>query len=64
MKKIFTWTEEAKADLRRIRREQALTILKALDRFARDGFGDVMKLTDDSPNRYRFRRRLSRVFPF
>jgi len=62
MKKIFTWTEEARADLRRIRREHALVILKALDRFARDGVGDVMKLTDDSRDRYRFRIGDYRVF--
>jgi hypothetical protein len=33
MRKRFAWTDEAKADLRRILKEQALTILKALTRF-------------------------------
>jgi len=34
MKRRFTWTDEARADLRGIRKEQALGILKALTRFA------------------------------
>jgi hypothetical protein len=29
MKKRITWTDEAKADIRRIEKEQALAILKA-----------------------------------
>ncbi len=50
MKNRFTWTDEAKADLRRIRKEQALIILKALARFAREGAGDVKKLTGTRGN--------------
>jgi len=62
MRKRFAWTDEARADLRRIRKEQALTILKALTRFANEGLGDVKKLTDDPRQRYRFRVGDYRVF--
>ena len=48
MKKRFNWTGEARTDLRRIRKEQVLDILKALDRFSREGAGDIRKLTDDA----------------
>ena len=43
MKRIV-WTEQAKADVRRIDRETAMRILTALDRFARTGEGDVKAL--------------------
>jgi mRNA-degrading endonuclease RelE of RelBE toxin-antitoxin system len=62
VKKRFSWTEEAKAVLRRIRREQELDILKALDRFAREGTGDIRKLTSDLRERYRLRIGDYRVF--
>jgi mRNA-degrading endonuclease RelE of RelBE toxin-antitoxin system len=62
MNRRFTWTEEAKADLRGIRKEEALLILKALTRFAVKGAGDIRKLTDDPQGRYRFRVGDYRVF--
>ena len=43
MKRIV-WTEQAKADVRRIDRETAMRILTALYRFARTGKGDVKAL--------------------
>jgi mRNA-degrading endonuclease RelE of RelBE toxin-antitoxin system len=55
MRRRFAWTDEARADLRRIWKEQALTILKALTRFADEGVGDIKKPTDDPRERYRFR---------
>jgi mRNA interferase RelE/StbE len=42
--KRIVWTEQAKADVRRIDRETAMRILTALDRFARTGEGDVKAL--------------------
>lgn len=62
MNKRITWTEEAKTDVRNIRKEQALYILKALARFAREGTGDVQKLTADARDRYRLRVGDYRVF--
>jgi len=62
VKKRITWTDEAKADIRGIGKEHALVILKALARFAREGTGDVRKLTDDAQDRYRFRVGDYRVF--
>jgi hypothetical protein len=53
--KRFTFTDSAKADLRRIEKDEALGILKALARFGREGAGDVKKLVDDPQGRYRFR---------
>jgi len=41
MKKPVTWADEAKTDIRRIRKEQALVILKALAHFAREGVGGI-----------------------
>jgi len=60
--KRFTFTDWAKADLRRIEKEEALVILKALARFGREGAGDVKKLVDDPQGRYRFRVGDWRVF--
>jgi mRNA interferase RelE/StbE len=60
--KRFTFTAEARADLRRIERDQALLILKALTRFAAEGTGDIKKLVDDASERYRFRVGDWRVF--
>jgi hypothetical protein len=42
--KRFTFTDSASADLRRIEKDEALGILKALARFGREGAGDVKKL--------------------
>ena len=54
MKRIV-WTEQAKADVRRIDRETAMRILTALDRFARTGEGDVNRLEDIEPPEFRLR---------
>jgi mRNA-degrading endonuclease RelE of RelBE toxin-antitoxin system len=51
----FAWEPAARADLRRIERNQALTILHALGRYGRTGVGDIRKLTADQQGRYRFR---------
>jgi hypothetical protein len=48
MEKRFTWTEEAKARLSRIRKDRCTTY------FAREGVGDVRKLTNSVQERYRF----------
>jgi mRNA-degrading endonuclease RelE of RelBE toxin-antitoxin system len=53
--KRFTFTDSAKADLRRIEKNEAPGILKALARFGREGAGDLKKLVDDPQGRYRFR---------
>jgi mRNA-degrading endonuclease RelE of RelBE toxin-antitoxin system len=42
--KRVVFTPSARADVRRIDRESAMRILKALDRFARTGEGDIKKL--------------------
>ena len=47
MKRIL-WTENAKADLRRIDRHTAMRILYALTRLAAAGEGDVIKLQGES----------------
>lgn len=45
MKKLVTWTGEARAGLRRVRRERGLVILTAMARFADEGTGDAGKPT-------------------
>ena len=47
MKRIL-FTPPARADVRRIDREDAMRILTALDRFARTGEGDIKKLQGES----------------
>jgi mRNA-degrading endonuclease RelE of RelBE toxin-antitoxin system len=42
--KRIVWTDQAKADVRRIDRDTAMRILAALDRFVRTGEGDVKAL--------------------
>ena len=59
----FRVTEAARADLRRIDREQAMKILLALTRFAKTGEGDVKQLKGSTDFRlrvgdYRVRMRL------
>ena len=54
MKKIII-TPQARVDLRRIDRETAMRILTALDRFARTGEGDVIRLQDIEPPEFRLR---------
>ena len=60
--KRFAFTDTAKADLRRIEKDEDLVILKALARFGREGAGDVKKLIDNPQGRYRFRVGDWRVF--
>ena len=60
----FLFTEAARADLRRIDREQALNILLALTRFGDTGEGDVKQLKGSKDFRlrvgdYRVRIRVS-----
>jgi len=42
--KPIVWTEPAKADIRRLDRSTAMSILSALHRFAESGTGDVKAL--------------------
>jgi len=43
MRKI-SWSEDARADVRRIDRKAAMRIFTAIDRFAESGEGDVKEL--------------------
>jgi mRNA-degrading endonuclease RelE of RelBE toxin-antitoxin system len=54
-KKTVIWSPEARADLRRIDREGALRILRAIDSYLSTGLGDVKKLR---PPRHEFRLRV------
>ena len=61
----FLFSETARADLRRIDREQALNILQALTRFGETGEGDVKQLKGSKDFRlrvgdYRIRMRVSK----
>jgi mRNA-degrading endonuclease RelE of RelBE toxin-antitoxin system len=49
----FTWTDHARADLRRINREQALQILHALTRYSNTGEGDLKRLKGSGDSRLR-----------
>jgi mRNA interferase RelE/StbE len=40
----FQWTEQAKGELRKIEREQAMKILLELTRYGKTGQGDVKRL--------------------
>jgi len=60
----FLFTEAARADLRRIDRDQAMNILLALARFGNTGEGDVKQLKGSKDFRlrvgdYRIRMRVS-----
>jgi len=44
VRKKIRWTEEAKADVRRLDRQTALQIFEALDRYARTDEGNVAQL--------------------
>lgn len=46
--KQIVFTPPARADIRRIDRDQAMRILTALHRFAQAGEGDIKKLQSDS----------------
>jgi len=42
--KQIEWSPEARADLRRLDRIIAQRVFRAVDRFARTGYGDVVRL--------------------
>jgi hypothetical protein len=50
----FLWTEQAKGELRKIEREQAMKVLLELTRYGNTGQGDVKRLQDS--DQYRLRR--------
>lgn len=49
----FQWTEQAKSDLRKIERRQAMSILLDLTRYGETGHGDVKRLQDSDQYRLR-----------
>jgi mRNA-degrading endonuclease RelE of RelBE toxin-antitoxin system len=49
----FQWTEQAKGELRKIEREQAMKILLELTRYGNIGQGDVKRLQDSDQYRLR-----------
>lgn len=51
----FAWEPTARTGLRGIDQAQALSILRALDRFGKTGAGDIRKLTGDKQGRFRIR---------
>ena len=53
MKKV-AWSEQARADIRRLDREVAMRIFEALHRFAETGEGDIKKLKGE-PSELRLR---------
>ena len=59
--KRFLWEPAARADLRRLDRENAMRILLALTRYGENGEGDVKRLTDRE-GLYRLRVGKWRVF--
>ena len=62
MAKGVTFTAEERADLRAIPQPGALQILKTFARFLESGHGDVKKLMDVEPPKYRLRAQHYRVF--
>jgi mRNA interferase RelE/StbE len=61
MKRVFVWEPAARADLRRLDRENAMRILLALTHFGETGEGDAKRLTDRE-GLYRLRVGKWRVF--
>jgi mRNA-degrading endonuclease RelE of RelBE toxin-antitoxin system len=55
MSKRIEWTPQARADLRRIDRQTALSLLEALADFVLTDHGDVERLTDVEPLELRLR---------
>lgn len=49
----FVWTDRAKAELRRIEREQAMSILRALTDYAGSGRGRIKRLKGSGDLRLR-----------
>jgi plasmid stabilization system protein ParE len=60
--KGIVWTEPARSDIRRIERQRALHILKALARYAKTGEGDTKQLQDIDPPLLRLRAQDHRIF--
>jgi len=52
---IITWSDDARADIRRIPPDQARRINRGIERFARTREGDVKKLADDPLGTWRLR---------
>jgi len=49
------WTPQARADVRRIDRQSALSLLEGLADYVLTGYGDVERLTDVEPLELRLR---------
>ena len=49
----FQWTEQAKGELRKIERQQAMNILLELTRYGATGEGDVKRLKNSDQYRLR-----------
>jgi mRNA interferase RelE/StbE len=49
----FQWTEQAKVELRKIERQQAMNILLELTRYGATGQGDVKRLKNSDQYRLR-----------
>ena len=55
MRKQIEWTPQARADVRRIDRETALSLVEGLADYVLTGHGDVERLTDVEPPELRLR---------
>ena len=55
MKLEFVWASSARAELRRVERQNAMRILLALTRYARTGEGDVKALEGKFTGAHRLR---------
>ncbi len=62
MAKRIVWTEQARADIRRIEQPIALQILRTLARYARTGEGNTKQLRDTEPPVIRLRAQDHRIF--
>ncbi len=62
MVKRIVWTEQARADMRRIEQPIALQILKTLARYVQTGEGNTKQLRDVGPPLIRLRAQDHRVF--
>ena len=62
MARRIVWTEQARADVRRIERPIALQILQTLARYVETGEGDTKQLRDVQPPLIRLRAQRHRIF--
>jgi len=62
MARRIIWTEQARADVRRIERPIALQILQTLARYVQTGEGDTKQLRDVQPPLIRLRAQRHRIF--